>query len=60
MDGPSDCHAEWSQTEENKYHMTSLLCESKIIVQMNLLTKQKLSHRFRKQIYGNKGERSGG
>lgn len=46
--------------EEDKYHMISLIAESKITVQMNLLTRQKLSHRFRKQIYGNKGERSGG
>ena len=25
MDGPRECHTDWSQTEE-KYHMTSLIC----------------------------------
>ena len=26
MNGPTDCHTEWSQTEKNKYHMISLIC----------------------------------
>ena len=26
MDGPRDCHPEWSKTEKEKYHMTSLIC----------------------------------
>ena len=26
MDGPRDCHTELSQTEKDKYHMTSLIC----------------------------------
>ena len=30
-----------SQIEKDKYHMISLICESKKIIQMNLITKQK-------------------
>ena len=26
MDGPRDYHAKWSQTEEDKYYVTSLIC----------------------------------
>ena len=26
MDGPRDDHTKWSQTEEDKYHMISLIC----------------------------------
>ena len=26
MDGPRDCHIEWSQTEKEKYCMISLIC----------------------------------
>ena len=46
---------EVSQTEKDKYHMISLICECKKMVQENLFTKQKLSHRCRKQTYGYKG-----
>ena len=46
-----------SQTEKEKFHMTSLVCGiEKEIMQMNLLTKQKESHRLRKQTYGFQGE----
>ena len=28
MDGPRDCHTEWSsQTEKDKYHIISIICE---------------------------------
>ena len=26
MDGPRDCHTEWSQREKDKYYMISLIC----------------------------------
>ena len=26
MDGPRDCHAEWSKSDKDKYHMISLIC----------------------------------
>ena len=26
MDGPRDCHAEWSRSEKGKYQMVSLMC----------------------------------
>ena len=48
--------SEVSQTEKNKYHMISLICGIlKKITQMNLLTKQKQTHRLRKQTYGYRG-----
>ena len=42
---------EISQKEKDKYHMISLICGIKKI-QMNLFTKQKQTHRHRKQTYG--------
>ena len=45
--------SEISQTEKDKYHMISLTVESKkLLIQMNLFTKQKQTHRHRKQTYG--------
>ena len=26
MDGPRDCHTEWSKAEKDKYDMISLIC----------------------------------
>ena len=26
MDGPRDCHTEWSKSDKDKYHMISLIC----------------------------------
>ena len=43
--------SEVSQTEKDKYHII-LYVESKKMVQMNLFTKQKQSHKCRKQTYG--------
>ena len=45
MDGPRDCHTEKaSQTEKEKYCMTSLICEIyKEMMQMNL-QKQRQTH----------------
>ena len=44
--------SEVSQTEKQK-HVTSLICGiQKDMMQMNLFTKQKQTHRLREQIYG--------
>ena len=51
---------EESQTEKDKYHMIPLYVESKRIIQVNLLTKQKQTHRHRKQIYGYQNGEGGG
>ena len=51
MDGPRDCHMEWRKSEEDK-EMILLYVESKKVVQMNLLTKQKQSQTLKKQTYG--------
>ena len=45
--------SEVSHTEEDKYHMISLICGIfKKMVQINSFTKQKQTHRLRKQTYG--------
>ena len=44
--------SEVSQTEKDKYYMISLICGIYKITQMNLFTKQKQTHRHRKQTYG--------
>ena len=50
MDVPRDYHTKWSNSEEEKYHMTSLIHGiSKKIIQMKLFTKQKQVHRHGKQ-----------
>ena len=52
---------EVSQKEKVRYHMISLICEIlKKRILMNLFTKQKQTHRHRKQIYGYKGEKGRG
>ena len=48
--------SEVSQTKKDKYHMISLICRIlKKMIQKNLFTKQKQSHRCRKQSYGYQG-----
>ena len=49
MDGPRDCHTEWSKSEKDKYDIV-YMWNLKKMVHMNLFTKQ--SQRCRKQIYG--------
>ena len=44
--------SEVSQTEKEKYHMISLTCRIENMIQMNIFTKQKHTHRLRKQTYG--------
>ena len=61
MDWPRDYHTEWSQKDKDKYCMISLIYECKKMIQMNLFTKQKQTHRHRKQTYGyQSGEGLGG
>ena len=52
MDGPRDYHTKWTnQTEKDKYHMISLVCDIwRTIIQMNFL-QNKETHRHRKQTY---------
>ena len=40
------------QKEKDKYHMIPLICRILKMIQKNLLTKQKQTHRYRKQSYG--------
>ena len=41
--------SEVSQIEKDKYHMISLICVMYKKIQMNLFTKQKQTHRLRRQ-----------
>ena len=52
FDGPRDDHTKWSKLEKDQSYMISLICGIEKIIQMNLFTKQKQTHRHRKQIYG--------
>ena len=60
MDGPTDYHTKWSKSHKDKYHIISLICEILTMMQMNLFTKQKQTHRLREQTYGYWGGKSGG
>ena len=44
--------SEVSQTEKDKYYIILLLCGILKMIKMNLSTKEKQTHRLRKQIYG--------
>ena len=50
-------------SQKEKYHVMSLISRNKNMSQMNLSTKQKLTHRHKNQVYGCRGwvrrERSG-
>ena len=52
MDGPRDYHTKRSKLEKDNYHMISFIHGIYNLIQMNLFTKQKQTHRHRKQIYG--------
>ena len=49
-----------SQKEKDKYHMILLICGISKTLKMNLLTKQKQTHRCRKQTYGYQMGKCGG
>ena len=50
-DGPRNHHTKWSKSDRDKHHI-SLIMESKKIIQLNLFTKQKQTHRVQEQNYG--------
>ena len=52
MGGPGDYHTKESISDKGKYHMISLICGILKMIQMDLSTKQKETHRYRKQICG--------
>ena len=53
MDRESIIRSEVSQTEKEEYRMTSIIYGIyKEMIRMNLLTKQKQSHRLRERAYG--------
>ena len=53
--------SEVSQTEKYKYYMMSITCGIQKMIQMNLFTKQKQTHRHRKQtMITKRGEEGGG
>ena len=50
-----------SAVNQTKIHMISIYVGSKKVIQMNLLTKQKQTHRYSKQTYGyQKGQQGEG
>ena len=54
MDGPRDYHTKWSKLERERqisYDM-AYMCNLKKMIQMNLFTKQKQTHRHKRQTYG--------
>ena len=51
--------SEIKQTQKDKYNMMLFLCRILKKIQRKLFTKQKETHRFRKQIFGTKRERVG-
>ena len=51
MNGRRDYQKVKQVRQKDKHHMIPLTCESKNMIQMNLLTKQKQIHRLRKQTY---------
>ena len=53
MDGPRDYHTKWSMWDRLKisYDIT-YMWNLKNMIQMNLFTKQKQTHKHRQQTYG--------
>ena len=62
MDGHRDYHTKWSKPDREKqisYDITYVESKKKMI-QMNLFTKRKQTHRHQKQTYGHqRGKRVG-
>ena len=50
MNGPRGFHTKWNKPDKDKYHMILYKCGI-LKIQMNLFTKQKETHRHRKQTY---------
>ena len=56
--GPTDYHTMWSKSHKDKYHMISLTFRIlKNMIHMTLFTKQKQTHRYRKQTYSYQWEK---
>ena len=47
MDGPREYHTKWSKSEKDKYYITHMWKQK--LIQINPYTKQKQTHRHRKQ-----------
>ena len=60
IDGPRDCHTEKVTQRKTYIIWHRLYVKFKKMVQMNLFTKEKQSHRCRKQTYGYQWEIRGG
>ena len=53
MVGPRDYQSKWNKSDKDKCHMKSFIYQNLIkIIQKNLFTKQKQTHRFQNQTYG--------
>ena len=54
MDGPRDDHTKWNKSDRERqisYDITCMWNPKRKMIFENLCTKQKWSHRLRKQIY---------
>ena len=52
MDGPRDYHTKWSKSDREKQIPFDITYMWNVKYDTNELTKQKQTHRHRKQIYG--------
>ena len=54
MDGPRDCHTKWNKPDGERRISYDIpyMSNLKKMIHINLYTKQKWTHRHRKQIYG--------
>ena len=61
MDGPKDCHKEWSKSDrERQMSYITYMWNLKHRIKIYLFTKQKKTHRHRRQIYGYQRGEGGG
>ena len=64
MDGPRDCHTEWSRSDRERqilYDITYMwILKKQRMIQVNLFTKQKQIPRLRERTYGYQGGGWGG
>ena len=58
MDGPRDCHTDWSELDREREILYDIayMQNLKKMIQVNLFAKQKQTHRLREQPYGYQGE----
>ena len=59
MDTPRDYHTKSDRNREDKYHRYHLHIESEKMIQMNLFTKEKETHRLQKQTCGYQRQKMG-